>query len=182
MPPSEKYFMRVIQTSANHLSGSTIYFDDLTRTDTSSVWGFHARFISGQPQMHPVLDSLAMLLRDAWNHFPPSCANLVVSSTLDFITSLIIDHDQQKMLVWAWVICIRNCQILLVLGEQIRYWLSALGPNNDGWRNCVHDFHISTWHSIGDVHSDHPHHGQLHQWCKVSGVFCRWSVFWLTDL
>ena len=74
---------------------SLIYFDDLTRTDTSSVREFQARFISGQPQMHPLLDFYAVLLRSAWKHFLPSCANLVVSTSLDFVTGLIIDYDQQ---------------------------------------------------------------------------------------
>ena len=78
---------------------SLIYFDDLTRTDASSIRDFHRRFTSGQPQLHPLLDSYGALLRKAWIHFLPTCANLVVSSSLDFITGLIIDHDQQNMQV-----------------------------------------------------------------------------------
>jgi len=83
----------------NESNNSLIYFDDLTKTDVSSVRQFHARFISGQPQMHPLLDSYASLLQHAWNHFLPGCANLVISSSLDFVTGLIVDHDQQNMLV-----------------------------------------------------------------------------------
>ena len=78
---------------------SLIYFDDLTNTDVSSVREFHARFVSSRPQMHPLLDYYAKLLREALarNYFLPSSANLVVSSSLDFVTGLIVDYDLQKM-------------------------------------------------------------------------------------
>ena len=86
-----------ISALTNGSLDSLIYFDDLTKTDSSSVQEFHACFFSSQPQMHPLLDIYAELLRDARNHFLPSCANLVVSSSLDFVTGLIIDYDLQKM-------------------------------------------------------------------------------------
>ncbi|KAF8955784.1 hypothetical protein BDZ97DRAFT_1604838, partial [Flammula alnicola] len=76
-----------------------IYFDDLTRRDASPVREFQANFLCGRPQMHPLLDSFAAWLRKAWEHFLPACANLVVSSSLDFVTGLILDHDQQEMAV-----------------------------------------------------------------------------------
>ena len=76
---------------------SLIYFDDLTKTDTSSVREFHARFTSSRPQTHPLLDCYAELLRNAGNHFLPTCANLVVSSSLDFVTGLIVEYDHLKM-------------------------------------------------------------------------------------
>ena len=50
-----------------------------------------------QAQMHPLLDYYAELLRNAWNDFSPSCADLVVSTSLDFVTGLIVDYDHQKM-------------------------------------------------------------------------------------
>ena len=85
---------------------SLIYFDDLSKTEASSVREFHARFVSSRPQMHPLLDYYAELLRNAGNHFLPSCANLVVSSSLDFVTGLMIDYDLQKMPVCLCVECI----------------------------------------------------------------------------
>lgn len=84
----------------NESFDSLIYFDDLSKTDTSSIREFHARFISSQSQMHPLLDYYAELLRNARKHFLPSCANLIVSSSLDFVTGLIVDYDLQKMPVW----------------------------------------------------------------------------------
>ena len=60
---------------------------------------FHARFACAKPQMHPLMDLFANLMRNSYDHFLPSGANLVVSGTLDFITSLVVDHDLQNMQV-----------------------------------------------------------------------------------
>ncbi|KAF8550949.1 terpenoid synthase [Imleria badia] len=76
-----------------------IFFDDLTRTDASIVREFHPRFASGRAQMHPLLDLFADTLRRSYDHFLPTCANLVVSSSLDFVTGLIVDHDLQNVQV-----------------------------------------------------------------------------------
>jgi hypothetical protein len=76
-----------------------IYFDDLTRTDASMAREFHTRFACAKPQMHPLLDLFGDILRNSYDHFLPSCANLVISSSLDFITGLVVDHDLQTMQV-----------------------------------------------------------------------------------
>ena len=88
----------------NYLLSSLIFFDDLTRTDPSTVREFHPRFICGRPQMHPLLDLFAGLLRSSYDHFLPTCANLVVSSSLDFISGLIADHDLQHMQVYMHIV------------------------------------------------------------------------------
>ena len=49
--------------------------------------------------MHPLLDLFGDILRSSYDHFLPSCANLVVSSSLDFVTGLVVDHDLQNMQV-----------------------------------------------------------------------------------
>jgi hypothetical protein len=87
----------------NYLPSSLMFFDDLTRTDASMVREFHTRFACAKPQMHPLLDLLADILRDSYNHFLPSCANLVLSSSLDFLTGLVVDHDLQNMQVHFFV-------------------------------------------------------------------------------
>jgi hypothetical protein len=88
---------------ANYLPSSLIYFDDLTRTDASMAREFHTRFACAKPQMHPLLDLFGDILRNSYDHFLPSCANLVVSSSLDFITGLVVDHDLQTMQVHFFV-------------------------------------------------------------------------------
>ena len=153
---------------------SLIYFDDFTKTDTSSVREFHARFVSNRPQMHPLLDYYAELLRDAWNHFLPSCADLVVSSSLDFVTGLIVDYDHQKMIlpvldffffIQFIYICISDIYQVLIrffLGERMCYQLSAMDSNYDGCRDTFCDIYVSTWYSVGHIYSDPSWYGQLY--------------------
>lgn len=86
----------------NYLLSSLIFFDDLTRTDASAVQEFHSRFACGRLQLHPLLDLFAGLLRSSSDHFLLPCANLVVSSSLDFINGLIVDHDLQDMQVYIF--------------------------------------------------------------------------------
>lgn len=86
----------IIFPGTNRPHSSLIFFDDLTRTDASMVREFHPRFASGRAQMHPLLDLFADTLRRSYDHFLPTCANLVVSSSLDFVTGLIVDHDLQN--------------------------------------------------------------------------------------
>lgn len=74
-----------------------IFFDDLTQTDPSHAREFHQCFMNGQKQKHPLLDGYASLLRAAHDHFNPSAANLVVSSSLDFVTGLILDYDHKNL-------------------------------------------------------------------------------------
>lgn len=76
-----------------------IYFDDLMETDASMVKDFQSRFLAGKPQREPLMNQFAKFLNRAWDHFPPTCANLIVSSALDFVTSLIIDADHPDMQV-----------------------------------------------------------------------------------
>ena len=95
----------------NESHDSLIYFDDFTKMGTSSVREFHARFVSSRPQTHPLLDYYVELLRNAWNHFSPNCADLVISSCLDLVAGLILEYDHQKMPVWLRVICIWYRQI-----------------------------------------------------------------------
>lgn len=76
-----------------------IFFDDLTVTDPSAARDFNMLFVNGQPQRHRLLDGYAQLLKVSRDHFNPSCANLVVSSSLDFITGLVLDYDHKKTVV-----------------------------------------------------------------------------------
>ena len=76
-----------------------IFFDDLSVTEPDCLREFHSRFVCAEPQQHPLLDSLASLLRKARECFNPSAANLIVANSLDFITGLILDYDHKQMKV-----------------------------------------------------------------------------------
>ena len=110
IPPGKKICVNLI-TDKWITYDSLLYFDDFTKTDTSCVREFHVRFVSCRPQMHPLLDYLAELLRNSWDHFSPSCADLVISSSLDFVSGLIVEYDHENMPVWLLIIlCIWYCQ------------------------------------------------------------------------
>ncbi|KZP17002.1 terpenoid synthase [Athelia psychrophila] len=74
-----------------------IYFDDILEKDASMVREFQQRFLAGRPQENALLDQYAVFVRKAWIHFHPACANLVVTSILDFITGLLIDAENPSI-------------------------------------------------------------------------------------
>ncbi|KZP17005.1 terpenoid synthase [Athelia psychrophila] len=74
-----------------------IYFDDTLEKDASMVREFQQRFLAGRPQENALLDQYAVFVRKAWIHFHPACANLVVTSILDFITGLLIDAENPSI-------------------------------------------------------------------------------------
>lgn len=61
------------------------------------VQDFQRRFLAGKAQREPLMDQFAKFLNRAWDHFPSTSANLIVSSALEFVTSLIIDADHPSM-------------------------------------------------------------------------------------
>ena len=78
-------------------SASIIFFDDLSVTDPGPFRVFHTRFICAESQEHPLLDTYASLLRNSTQHFHPSAANLIISSSLNFITGLVLKYDYEEM-------------------------------------------------------------------------------------
>ncbi|KZP16977.1 terpenoid synthase [Athelia psychrophila] len=78
-------------------SAFTIYFDDILEKDASMVREFQQRFLAGRPQEYPLLDQFAAFVRKVWIHFHPTCANLIVTSILDWITGFLIEADYSRM-------------------------------------------------------------------------------------
>ncbi|KAG2137297.1 isoprenoid synthase domain-containing protein [Suillus cothurnatus] len=61
------------------------------------VYRFNERFTNCQPQGHPVLNALDGLLREVACHHSPPVSNLIVTSLLNFITSILLDNETQDM-------------------------------------------------------------------------------------
>jgi hypothetical protein len=74
-----------------------IYIDDVHQNDVGGIYGFNERFVLCQPQDDPVLESLASLLRELPKHFGRVSSNMMISSTLNFVTSLILDYETKDM-------------------------------------------------------------------------------------
>lgn len=58
---------------------------------TEEVDGYQKRFFSGQPQPTPLLRATAAVMRETWDHWDPLLANLIVTSTMDGVTSNLLD-------------------------------------------------------------------------------------------
>ncbi|KAJ8583621.1 terpenoid synthase [Rhizopogon salebrosus TDB-379] len=73
--------------------------DDIVdkRQDIAHVYRFNERFATCEPQEDAVLNGLDALLREAVHHFSPLVSNLVVASSLNFVSSLLLDHETKDM-------------------------------------------------------------------------------------
>lgn len=74
-----------------------IYLDDVFQKDVDRVSVFNDRFIQGQPQEDPVLDSFAALLHEIPNHYGRVVSNIMLTSTLNLVNALLLEHETQTM-------------------------------------------------------------------------------------
>lgn len=76
-----------------------IYLDDVFQHDVEHVYCFNERFILCQAQDDPVLDGFASLLREFPQHFGRVVSNIMITSTLNLVTALLLEHETQDMKV-----------------------------------------------------------------------------------
>ncbi|TFK38295.1 isoprenoid synthase domain-containing protein [Crucibulum laeve] len=74
-----------------------IYLDDIFQKDVGLVSEFNERFIHKRAQLDPVLDSFADLLYELPQHFGRVVSNIMVTSTLNLVTALLLEHETQDM-------------------------------------------------------------------------------------
>ena len=67
--------------------------------DIEHVYHFNERFSSCQPQGDPALKALDSLLRETKRHYSPLVSNLIITCILDYISSVLIDHETKDMQV-----------------------------------------------------------------------------------
>jgi hypothetical protein len=72
--------------------------DTYTR-DVIGVDSFNERFITGRQQANEPLDGLARLLREISLHYHGIQANVILTVSLNFVTSTILDFETQEMAV-----------------------------------------------------------------------------------
>ncbi|KAF8993302.1 isoprenoid synthase domain-containing protein [Cyathus striatus] len=75
------------------------YLDDFCQTDAGIVHisSFLRRFVNNESQEHKILDDIANVLKEANVYWPPITASLILSASLNFISSLFIDHETKDM-------------------------------------------------------------------------------------
>jgi hypothetical protein len=76
-----------------------ICVDGMTE-DLVHVYRFNERFANCQPQEHPVLNTFDGLLREIDCHYSSPMSNLILTSALNFISSMLIDSETRNMPVW----------------------------------------------------------------------------------
>ncbi|KAF8815635.1 terpenoid synthase [Phlegmacium glaucopus] len=76
-----------------------LWVDDTYTEHVKGVDTFHERFVTGQQQPNEALDGLARLLRETNLHYHGIQAHVILTSTLNFITSMLLDFETQGMAV-----------------------------------------------------------------------------------
>lgn len=74
-----------------------VFVDDAYENDNAAVRVFMERFVRGEKQAEPLLDGMARVLKEIPDHFEPVAAGIVLTGTLNFISSLTLDFQTQGM-------------------------------------------------------------------------------------
>ncbi|KAL0577773.1 hypothetical protein V5O48_004200 [Marasmius crinis-equi] len=74
-------------------TGCATALDDVFKTNPEHMGGFNERFIKGLPQDDPILEAFAKILLETSKYYGRTQSALIVTSTLDFVTSLSIDLE-----------------------------------------------------------------------------------------
>ncbi|KAF8523967.1 isoprenoid synthase domain-containing protein [Hysterangium stoloniferum] len=74
-----------------------IYVDDILSTDPLALKEFGKRFLSGQPQLNPVLTALTEVLMNMWDLYDPLFVNSIIAGVFEFITSNCIEPELGNM-------------------------------------------------------------------------------------
>ncbi|KAF5342848.1 hypothetical protein D9758_013356 [Tetrapyrgos nigripes] len=74
-----------------------IYLDDVLCNDIEAVAEFNERLMAGKSQKNCMLDHFAALLSEFSAHFPRIVHNIMLSSTMNFVTALLLEKETQGM-------------------------------------------------------------------------------------
>ncbi|KAF9254926.1 terpenoid synthase [Marasmius fiardii PR-910] len=71
--------------------------DDVFYDNHKHMEGFNERLVKGVAQNDPILDALAKTIFDTFKYYGHIQSNMFVTSTLDFMTSLMLDLEMRKV-------------------------------------------------------------------------------------
>lgn len=75
-----------------------LYVDDLVSVNPASVLQFQERFIRGLPQLDPILNALADVLRDIFGRWDDLTASFIISGALKYMAHRWIETSMEKSL------------------------------------------------------------------------------------
>jgi hypothetical protein len=74
-----------------------LYVDDKFEKDVDGVHDFNQRFIRGQKQRDPTLECLAKLIQEIPDYYSPVVADIIVASTLNFVTAVSLECETRGL-------------------------------------------------------------------------------------
>ncbi|KAF8649384.1 hypothetical protein AX16_005825 [Volvariella volvacea WC 439] len=75
-----------------------VYLDDVFNKDITLVRDFNEKFIANKPQANKTLDGFAHMLReDTPRLFHKVVSNIIITSTLNLVTALLLENETQGM-------------------------------------------------------------------------------------
>ena len=93
---------RAIQAFVSAYSAIAAIIDDTFADNPGPITKFSDRFMRGIPQEHPTLEAFARFLHEFRDFWSPVMADMLLQSSLMFITSLAIEHGMTDAEVSAW--------------------------------------------------------------------------------
>jgi hypothetical protein len=133
---------------------SIIWVEEHYDQFTQAIESFQHRWLSGQPQMHPMLDHFSQCLKDMRKFWDPLCADMMISSTFYFLYGNILENradiSQMKLrgpsILWPnWVRAMTGVATVISLFvfpksacDDVSKFLQAV-PEIDNWINYTND-------------------------------------------
>lgn len=142
-----------------------IWIDDAFVEDTSAIDAFNMRFVHGQEQNTRDLDDFARLIREMAGYYDTVSANLFLTSTMNFVTSLTFEFQTQGMAVGFFL-------FFFCLGVGLmRFW--GVGPSEGGRVPDVHEglvgcfggvygFYLPASYQRPGLHPSSPQYDDIH--------------------
>ena len=74
-----------------------LWADDIYALDVTGLDSFNERFVTGRKQANEVLDGYDRLLRETDLHYHGIQANVILTATLNFVTSILLEFETKGM-------------------------------------------------------------------------------------
>ncbi|KAF9258731.1 terpenoid synthase, partial [Marasmius fiardii PR-910] len=105
--------------------------DDVFYDNHKNMGGFNERFVKGLAQNDPILDALTKIISDTFKYYGLIQSNMFVTSSLDFMTSLMLDLEMRKLTPMSRTKSRFAAYLRSISGIQIAYAMLAFPKDID---------------------------------------------------